>query len=102
MKRFAMTTDKLMNFYKTVLRPVTSSVWQSSLTVDEFRRLEAIQKRAIMIKSGAKKQRILLFLHTLEQINTRLDTLTANYVPKYCYRLTAYANCCFDENWSFF
>ena len=57
MKRSAMTTDDLLHYYTTVIRPFieyASPVWQSSITVDELRRLEAIQKRAIVIISGAK------------------------------------------------
>jgi len=64
MKRFAMTTGKLMNYYETVMRPVISSVWQSSLTVDERRRLKAIQKRSIMIISGANDNAVYCFYIT--------------------------------------
>jgi len=49
LKRSAMTTDNLLHYYKTVvgLRAViVCPVWQSSLTVDELRKLEAIQRRA--------------------------------------------------------
>jgi len=45
LKRSAMTTDDLLHYYKTVIRTVIEyacPMWQSSLTVDELRRLEAI------------------------------------------------------------
>jgi len=47
LKRSAMTTDDLLHYYKTVIRPVIEyacPVWQSSLTVDYLQGLEAIQK----------------------------------------------------------
>jgi len=56
LKRSAMITGDLLHYYKTVIRPVIEyacPVWLSSLTVDGLRRLETIQKRAIMIISGA-------------------------------------------------
>jgi len=71
-----MTTDDLLHYYKTVLRLVIEyacPVWQSSLTVDELRRLEAIQKRAVMIISGANDYEFYSLLYKLEQVNTRLD-----------------------------
>ena len=85
LKRSAMTTDELLHYYKTVIRPVIEyacPVWQSSLTVDELRRLEAIQKRAIMIISGANDYEFYCSLYDLEQVNTRLDTLTRNFYAK--------------------
>jgi len=50
-------------------------MWQSSLTVDELRGLEAIQKRAVKIISGAKDYEFYCWLYKLEQVITRLDTL---------------------------
>ena len=78
----SMTTDDLLHYYKTVIRPVIEyacPVWQSSLTVDELRRLEAIQKRAIMIISGANNYEFYCSLYELEQVQTRLDTLTRKF-----------------------
>jgi len=85
MKRFAMTTDDLLHYYKTVMLPVIEyacPVWQSSLTFDELRRLEAIQKRAVMIISGANDYELYCLLSKLEQVNTRLDILTRNSYTK--------------------
>jgi len=53
-----------------------------SLTVDELRRLHAIQKRAVMIVSGANDYEFYCLLYKLEQVNTRLDTLTRNIYTK--------------------
>jgi len=79
-------TDDLLHYYKTVIRPVIEyacPVWQSSLTVDELRRLEAIQKRAFMFISGANDYTNFYYLlYKLEQVNTRLDTLTRNLYTK--------------------
>jgi len=76
LKRSAMTTDDLLYYYKTVIRPVIEyacPVWQSSLTVDELQRLKAIQKQAVMIISGAKNYAFYCLLYKLERVNTRLD-----------------------------
>jgi len=54
----------------------------SSLTVDEFRRLEAIPKRAIMIISGANDYDFYCSWYKLEQLNTRLNILTRNCYTK--------------------
>jgi len=83
LKHSAMTTDDLLHYHKTVIRPVIEyacPVWQSSLTVDELRRLEAIQKRAIMIISGANDYECYCLLYKLEQVNTRLDTSNSKFV----------------------
>ena len=55
LKRSAMTADDLLKYYKTVIRPVieyASPVCQSSLTSDEYRQLEQIQRRAVQIISS--------------------------------------------------
>jgi len=47
LKRSAMTTDDLLHYYITIIQPAIENacpVWQSSLTVDEIQRLEAIHK----------------------------------------------------------
>jgi len=85
MKRSAMTTDDLLHYYKTVIRPVIEyacPVWQSSLTVDELRRLEAVQKRAVMIISCANDYEMYCLLYKLEEENTRLDILTRKLYTK--------------------
>ena len=53
-------------------------VWQSSLTVDELRRLESMQKRATMIKSVANDYEFYCFLYVyeLDKVRTRLNILT--------------------------
>jgi len=67
-----MTTDDLLHYYKTAIRSVIEyaySVWQSSLTVVELRRLEAIQNRAIMIISGANDHELYCSLYKLEHLS---------------------------------
>jgi hypothetical protein len=51
-----MATDGLLHYYKAIIRPAVEyacPVWQSSLTVDEHRQLEAVQKRAVFTISGS-------------------------------------------------
>jgi len=43
-----------------------------------------------MIISGANEYEFFCSLYKLEQINTRLDTLTQIFLPKYCNGVTAY------------
>ena len=85
LKRSAMTTDDLLHYYKTVIRPVIEyacPVWQSSLTVDEQRKLDAIQKRAIMIISGSNDYEFNCSLYDLELMQTRLDKLSRKFYSK--------------------
>ena len=65
--------------YRTTTIEYACPVWQSSLTVDELRRLEATQKRAIMIISGASNYEFYCSLYKLEQVQTRLGTLTRKF-----------------------
>ena len=60
----------------------TCPVWQSSLTVDELRRLDAIQKRATMIISDANDYEFYCSLYELDQVNTQVDTSTKNLYTK--------------------
>jgi len=55
-----------------------------------------------MIISGANDNEFCCLLYKLEQLNTRLDILIRNFLPKYCNSVTAYTNCCHDEIWSMF
>jgi len=78
-------------------------VWQLSLTFDELRRLEAIQK--LMIISGVNDYELYCSLYKLEHVNTRLDTFTYRnlYTKNIAIELLlAQTNCCHDENWNMF
>jgi len=54
-------------------------VWQSSLTVDELRRLE---KTSSYDNLGANDYEIYCSLHKLEQVYARLDILIQNFYTK--------------------
>jgi hypothetical protein len=63
-----MTTDGLLHYYKAIIRLVVEyacPVWHSSLTVDEHRQLEAVQKRAIFIISGSNDSEFYCILYTI-------------------------------------
>ena len=50
-----MTSDDLLYYYKTIIRPVTKyarAVWHSSITAEQRDQLEAIQRRAVRIIFG--------------------------------------------------
>ncbi len=49
LKRAGMPANELINYYKTVIRPVIeygSTVWQANITDDQTHRLDAVQRRA--------------------------------------------------------
>ena len=55
LKRSGMTSDDLLYYYKSVIRPVTEyacAVWHSGITVEQRDQLEAIQRRAVQIIFG--------------------------------------------------
>ena len=55
LKRAAMSTDDLLHYYESVIRPVAEYacvVWHSSLTKDQSARLESIQRRALKLIYG--------------------------------------------------
>jgi len=55
LKRSGMTSDDLVYYYKTVIRPVTEyacAVWHSSITAEQRDQLEAIQRRAVRMIFG--------------------------------------------------
>ena len=55
LKRAAVSTDDLLYYYKSVIRPVTEYacvVWHSSLSKDQAARLESIQRRAAKVIFG--------------------------------------------------
>jgi hypothetical protein len=85
LKRSKMTTDGLLLYYKAIIRPVIEyacPVWQSSLTVNERRQLETVQKRAVFIISGSDDYEFYCSLYDLELIQTRLDNLSRKFYYK--------------------
>jgi len=59
---------------------------------------DGINERTTVAANGRPAFRF----NKLEQVNTRLDTLTLNFYNKHCNTVTAYTNCCHDENWIMF
>jgi hypothetical protein len=85
LKRSAMAPDDLLQYYKSVVRPVLEyacPAWQSSLNGNQRNKLEAIQKRALRIISGYNNDLTyenLCALYNIETINFRLDLLTRSF-----------------------
>jgi len=55
LKRSAVSRDDLMHFYESYIRPVLEyacAVWHSSLTIEQSKRIENIQRRAVTIIDG--------------------------------------------------
>jgi hypothetical protein len=78
-------TDGLLHYYKAIIRRMVEyacPVWQSSLSVDEQRQLEAVQKRAIFIVSGSCDYEFYCSLYNLELIQTQLDNLSHKFYYK--------------------
>jgi hypothetical protein len=85
LKRSAMSLTDLLQYYKSVIRPVVEyacPAWQSSLNEDQRNRLEAIQKRALRIISGYNTDssyETQCMLYGINSINFRLDLLTRSF-----------------------
>ena len=74
LKRSGMTSDDLLYYYKTVIRPVTEytfAVWHSSITAEQRDQLEAIQRRAVRIIFGKKMDfDIFAIIHEFHYLQT--------------------------------
>jgi len=70
-----MTSDDLLYYYKTVIRPVTEyacAVWHSSITAEQRDQLEAIQLRAVRIIFGKELDfDILAIIHDIPLLADR-------------------------------
>ena len=77
LKRSGMTSDDLLYYYKTVIRPVTEyacAVWHSSITAEQRDQLEAIQRRAVRIIFGKELDfDILAIIHDIPLLADRRD-----------------------------
>ena len=85
LKRSSVTLDDLLQYYKSVIRPVIEyacPVWQSGLTVEQRGRLESIQRRALHIISGSLDYELNCGLHDIEPISVRLDNLTRSFFKR--------------------
>jgi hypothetical protein len=82
-KRASMSTDDLIHYYESVIRPVIEyaacPVWNSSLTKGQTRQLESIQRRAIKIIFGNDATQIAHALTTLPTLAERRDKLSRQF-----------------------
>jgi hypothetical protein len=79
LKRSGVTTADLLQYYKSVIRPVVEyacPVWQSGLTVAQRDRLESLQRRALRVISNSNDYELYCVLYGIEPISVRLDNLT--------------------------
>ena len=82
LKRAAMTSDDLLYYYQSVVRPVTEyacAVWHTSLTQEQTRQLEAIQKRAMKIIFGSNSGDLPRPLVTAPSLAERREMLTKRF-----------------------
>ena len=82
MKRAAMSTDDLIYYYQSVVRPVTEYacvVWNSSLTKGQIKQLESIQRRAVKIIFGNDASKVAEALDTLPTLSERRNQLTRQF-----------------------
>jgi hypothetical protein len=86
LKRSSVTVDDLVQFYKSVVRPVVEyacPVWQSSLTAEQRNRLESIQRRAMKLIFNSDDNSFYT-LYNIEPINIRLDNLAKSFFHRIC------------------
>jgi len=82
MKRAAMSTDDLIYYYQTVVRPVTEYacvVWNSSITKGQIKQLESIQRRAVKIIFSNDSSKVAQALNTLPSLAERRNQLTRQF-----------------------
>ena len=87
LKRSSMTSDDLLLYYKSVIRPVLEygcPVWQSGLTAEQRDRLESIQRRALRLISGSSDYEMQCALFDIEPIGVRLDNLARSFFCRIC------------------
>jgi len=85
LKRAAMSTDELLHYYQTVIRPVLEYacvVWHSSLTKGQTAQLESIQRRAIKIIHNNDKNLVSQTLDKLSSLADRRDELCRLFFNK--------------------
>jgi len=76
LKRSAMSTDDLLYYYQSVVRPVTEYacvVWHTSLTKRQAKQLEAIQRRAVKIIFGNNSAAVSNALISLTSLSDRRE-----------------------------
>ena len=82
LKRAAMSTDDLLYYYQSVVRPVTEYacvVWHTSLTKGQTKLLESVQKRAVRIIFGNDFDAATEALNVLPSLAERRDQLNRQF-----------------------
>jgi hypothetical protein len=82
LKHAAMSTDDLLYYYQTVIRPVTEYacvVWHSSLTAGQTSNHESIQRRAIKIIFSYDNDKVSDALNSLPSLSERRDQLMKQF-----------------------
>jgi hypothetical protein len=87
LKRADVTTANLLQYYKSVIRPVVEyacPVWQSALTIALRDRLESLQRRAIKMITNSNDCELQCALYGIELIGVRLDNLARLFFNRIC------------------
>lgn len=82
LKRAAMSTDDLLYYYQSVVRPVTEYgcvVWHTSLTQGQSQQLESIQRRAMKIIYSNNSDDVTRALDSIPTLSDRRDKLTRQF-----------------------
>ena len=81
-ERAAMTSEDLLYYYQSVVRPVTEyacAVWHSSLTQEQTKQLECIQRRAMKLIYGGNVGDLSRALDFLPSLAERRGQITEKF-----------------------
>jgi len=82
LKHESMSSDDLLYYFQSVVRPVTEYtcvVWHTSLTQEQTKQLESIQKRAMKIIFGTNSGDLPRALVTVSSLATRREWITKRF-----------------------
>jgi len=82
LKRSAVSRDDLMHFYESCIRPMLEyacAVWHSSLTIEQSKRIENIQRRAVTIIDGHCDYLNYCETNNLSTLHDRRELLTKSF-----------------------
>ena len=82
LKRAATTSEDLLYHYQSVVRPVTEyacAVWHSSLTQEQTKQLESIQRRAMKLIYGGNVDDLSRALEFLPSLAERRGQITEKF-----------------------
>jgi hypothetical protein len=86
LKRSSMSSDDLIHYFKSIVRPVLEyacPVWQLSITTDQCNQPELIQKRAlyiIYVNDPSTNYQHLCELLDIDTVSFRLDLLARKFL----------------------